>query len=99
VLERIAATLGVTVDRFDVVQSLMATGLDSIMVLKLKGTIESDLEITLPLTSLVEDITAKDLADKEAGIACETRGGETTPDAEPPRGSLFCRHLKSASCL
>jgi acyl transferase domain-containing protein/acyl carrier protein len=88
VLERIAATLGVTVERLDVAQPLMATGLDSIMVLELKGIIESDLEITLSLESLVADTSAKDLADKVADIAHETLGAERLPPDVEASGDL-----------
>jgi acyl carrier protein len=87
VLERVAATLGVAVDRLDAIQPLMAAGFDSIMVLELKGTIESDLEITLALSSLVADVTAEDLANEVARVALQhLRADAGASDKQQPGG-------------
>jgi NAD(P)-dependent dehydrogenase (short-subunit alcohol dehydrogenase family) len=101
VLERIAATLGVRVEQYDAGQPLMATGLDSLMVLEIKAQVEGDLEIELLPEIFVENMTGKALADKVAVLVRESLDAETNGPADSrSEDSVSCdASEETATCV
>ena len=55
-------------DAIDPAQSLGSLGLDSLMAIELKNTIESQLDITIPISKFMDDPTLESLSTAVAEI-------------------------------
>ncbi|MFL6196687.1 MAG: amino acid adenylation domain-containing protein, partial [Thermoanaerobaculia bacterium] len=79
--ERAAAVLGVPASALVSGQALTALGLDSLSAVELKGSVEAELEIPLPLADLLQGADLAELADRLlAGLE-----GTGTADVPAPR--------------
>jgi acyl-CoA synthetase (AMP-forming)/AMP-acid ligase II/acyl carrier protein len=75
--ERAAAVLGLPASSIPTERSLTALGLDSLTAVELKGSVEADLGLAVPLSGLLQGIGIEELS----GLLLE----ETPADAIPPR--------------
>ena len=74
----IANVLKINPDQLDVQQPLNTMGLDSLMAIELKNRIRMELDIDIPIATLMEDIGILDFSRK-----INTQLGETQLDASP----------------
>jgi acyl carrier protein len=73
ITEEVAKILSTTADRIDPVRPLPELGMDSLMAVELRLTLEQRLGVSLPLLSLGETTTLASLAGKVARMALEDR--------------------------
>lgn len=72
--EQMARVLRSSPDKIDVHQPLTSLGIDSLMAVELKNRVEAEMEITLPVTALLQGPTLSQLA----GIMLEQLSGQTS---------------------
>ncbi len=73
---QLAAHLSVVPDKIDINQSITRCGLDSLMAVELSHRIETELGITLPSVSLLQDQSIAQLAD---ALSAQLLGGNVSP--------------------
>ncbi|MEM9216874.1 MAG: amino acid adenylation domain-containing protein [Cyanobacteria bacterium P01_F01_bin.150] len=52
----VAKALGMRINQIDVDQPLMSMGVDSLMAIEIRNQVQTDLEVDIPITKLMEDI-------------------------------------------
>ncbi|MEV4423758.1 amino acid adenylation domain-containing protein [Streptomyces sp. NPDC049602] len=88
VARTVAQALGTVAARLDVVQSLQALGLDSLIAMKIRTTLNKEFDVLLPMTAFLngrstEDIAGDVLAALGAGTEAETPETPETDGASP----------------
>jgi NADPH:quinone reductase-like Zn-dependent oxidoreductase/acyl carrier protein len=78
--EQMARVLRSSADKVDLHVPLTSLGIDSLMAVELKNRVETDLEFTLPVTSLLQGPTLSQLA----GILLEQLAPQTPGEAAAP---------------
>ncbi|MCB2102099.1 MAG: AMP-binding protein, partial [Rhodobacterales bacterium] len=82
---KVAAALGQPVEQIDGARPIQSLGLDSLLAARLAHGVETELGITLPVTTFLRDITLDDLAGDLAIRLPQGTGGLPGPgDQRPP---------------
>ncbi|MFD5368689.1 amino acid adenylation domain-containing protein [Streptomyces sp. NPDC127103] len=82
VTRTVARALGTTAARLDARQSLQALGLDSLIAMKIRTSLNKEFDVLLPMAAFLEGRCAEDLADDVlAALGSGTEGHESA-DAE-----------------
>jgi acyl carrier protein len=79
--EQMAKVLRSTPDKIDMHQPLTSLGIDSLMAVELKNRVETDLELAVPVTALLQGPTLSQLA----GIVLEQLAQKAPEGPEPSR--------------
>ncbi|MGF1481580.1 MAG: SDR family NAD(P)-dependent oxidoreductase [Cyanophyceae cyanobacterium] len=82
--EHVAQALGLNPANLDVEQSLSQVGLDSLMAVELRNQIKTDLEVELPISKLMEGLSATKLATYLTEQLNETLGAASPAPAIQP---------------
>jgi acyl carrier protein len=77
--EQMAKVLRSTPDKIDMHQPLTSLGIDSLMAVELKNRVETDLELAVPVTALLQGPTLSQLA----GIVLEQLAQKAPAGQEP----------------
>ncbi len=74
--KQIAGVVGIDPEQIAMDQSLMNLGIDSLMAIELKNTVESRLGLTLPIATLLQGPTVNDLCEQFLPQLSEASGSE-----------------------
>jgi NADPH:quinone reductase-like Zn-dependent oxidoreductase/acyl carrier protein len=91
VAELVAKVLGVGAAQLDRTQPLKTMGFDSLMAIELKGKIEADFEIDLPLEVFSEDTSAGGLGEAVCGLVPLASEGDGAAGAPESSGTVADR--------
>ncbi|MFE6060199.1 amino acid adenylation domain-containing protein, partial [Streptomyces sp. NPDC056431] len=85
VTRTVARALGTTAVRLDAKQSLQALGLDSLIAMKIRTTLNKEFDVLLPMAAFLEGRSTEDIADDILAALGSGTGSQEGAEADAPQ--------------